>query len=303
MGFPPFLSAGGPGRPGAILRFMVRIAVTMLATFALLARPAGSAESPSLKTLLALIAGHVADFKAQFSLVVGAEHYDQVQRDMNGRTHTRQMLSDVFFFRPEAEGPAMTVRTVRQVDGQDIKTAAMRIEEALALPPGQRTQKLRALADAGALYNLGNLQRNFNEPTVALTFAAADYQPRFRFSLDGMESADGQTLQRVAFSEVEHPTIIRDGRSGSDVRASGRLWTTDAGIIMRTELRLKKRDVAATIRVAYRTEPRLGIMVPAMMDEDYRFPDLSNGRFILITAHASYSEYRRFETSARIVAP
>jgi len=102
---------------------------------------------------------------------------------------------------------------------------------------------------------------------------------------------------------VEHPTIIRDGRSGSDVRASGRLWTTDAGIIMRTELRLKKRDVAATIRVAYRTEPRLGIMVPAMMDEDYRFPDLSNGRFILITAHASYSEYRRFETSARIVEP
>jgi hypothetical protein len=124
------------------------------------------------------------------------------------------MLSDVFFFRPEAEGPAMTVRTVRQVDGQDIKTAAMRIEEALALPPGQRTQKLRALADAGAMYNLGNLQRNFNEPTVALTFAAADYQPRFRFSLDGMESADGQTLRRVAFSEVEHPTIIRDGRSG-----------------------------------------------------------------------------------------
>ena len=283
---------------------MVRIAVTILAAFALLARPAAApAESPSLKTLLDLIAGHVADFKAQFSLVVGVEHYDQVQRDMNGRTRTRQMLSDVFFFRPEVEGPAMTVRTVRQVDGREIKTAARQIEEALALSPGLRTQKLRALADAGATYNLGNLQRNFNEPTVALTFGAADYQPRFRFSLDGTEEADGQALQRLAYSEVQHPTIIRDGRSGGDVRASGRLWTTDAGIVMRTELHLEKRDVAATIRVAYRTEPRLGIMVPAAMDEDYRFRDRDNQRFIFITAHASYSEYRRFETSARIVAP
>ncbi len=222
---------------------------------------------------------------------------------MNGRTRTRQMLSDVFFYRPEAEGPAMTVRTVRQVDGREIGTAAMRIDEALALPPGLRTQKLRALADAGALYNLGNLQRNFNEPTVALTFAADDYQPRFRFSLEGAEEEDGQTLQRVAYSEVERPTIIRDGRSGGDVRASGRLWTTNAGIVMRTELHLAKRDVAATIRVAYRTEPRLGIMVPATMDESYRFRDRSIDQFIFVTAHASYSEYRRFETSARIVAP
>ena len=283
---------------------MVRIAVTMLAALALLARPsAARAESPSLKTLLVLIASHVADFKAQFSLVVGVEHYDQVQRDMNGRTRTRQMLSDVFFFRPEAQGPAMTVRTVREVDGREIKTAAMRIDEALALPPGLRTQKLRALADAGAQYNLGNLQRNFNEPTVALTFAADDYQPRFKFSLDGTEESEGQTLQRLAYSEVQHPTIVRDGRTGGDVRASGRLWTTDAGVVMRTELHLAKRDVVATIRVAYRTEPRLGIMVPATMDEDYRFRDRNNERFVFITAHASYSDYRRFETSARIVAP
>ena len=282
---------------------MVRIAVTMLAAFTLLVPSASGAESPSLKTLLARMAGPVADFKAQFSLVVGVERYDQAQRDTNGRTGARQLLSDVFFFRPEADGPAMTVRTVRQVDGRDVKAPAAKIEEALALPPSLRTPKLRALADAGAQYNLGNLQRNFNEPTVALTFGAADYQPRFRFSLQGAEVVDGASLRCLTYSETERPTIIRDGRSGGDVRASGRIWTTDDGIVRRTELHVTKGDVAATILVTYRADDRLGIMVPATMDEDYRFRDKATRQLIFITAHASYSGYRRFETSARIVAP
>jgi hypothetical protein len=282
---------------------MVRIATTMLAAFVLLVPSNSKAESPNLKTLLALIAGHVAEFKAQFSLVVGVEHYDQVQREVDRRTGTRQLLSEVFFFRPESDGPAMTVRTVRQVDGHEVKTPTEQIEEALALPPALRTRKLRALADAGAQYNLGSLQRNFNEPTVALTFGAADYQPRFRFSLQDVEVVDGLSLQRLGYSETERPTIIRDGRSGGDVRASGRLWTTDAGVVMRTELHVEKGDVAATIRVAYRLDDRLRIMVPATMDEDYRFRDKDDRRLMFITAHASYSDYRRFETSARIVAP
>src|SRR4051812_25849126 len=139
---------------------MVRIAATILAAFLLLAPSAAEAGSPSLKTLLSLTAGHVAEFKAQFSLVVGIERYDQVQRDSNGRTGTRTLQSEVFFFRPELDGPAMTVRTVTQVNGREVKTPAMKIEEALALAPAVRTQKLRALADAGAQYNLGDLQRN-----------------------------------------------------------------------------------------------------------------------------------------------
>jgi hypothetical protein len=72
---------------------------------------------------------------------------------------------------------------------------------------------------------------------------------------------------------------------------------------MRTELHVEKGDVVATIRVAYRLDDRLRIMVPATMDEDYRFRDKDDRRLMFITAHASYSDYRRFETSARIVAP
>jgi len=211
------------------------------------------------------------------------------------------MLSDVFFYRPATEGPAMTVRTIRVVDGRMIQGSDDRIEQALTLSPGARTEKLRALADAGAQYNLGDLQRNFNEPTVALIFGATDFQPRFRFSIDPTDESEGETVYAINYREVQRPTVIRDARTGADIPASGRLWTTAEGVVTRTELHLDRNDTLVTIRVSYQLDPHLGVMVPATMDEDYRYRDQRTHRFVFVTAHASYSEYRRFETSVRIL--
>jgi hypothetical protein len=166
---------------------------------------------------------------------------------------------------------------------------------------GARTEKLRALADAGALYNLGDLQRNFNEPTVALTFAASDYQPRLRFSAVRTDDSRDAQPACVEYREVERPTVIRDARTGGDIPATGRLCASEDGVIGRTELHLERRDTVVTIRVSYRMDERLGVMVPATMDEDYRYRDKNNQRFVFVAAHAVYSEYRRFETSVRIV--
>jgi hypothetical protein len=287
---------------------MQRAAAAALAAL-LLTHPAGASalgQGPTLKVLLARIAGQVAQFKAEFSLIVGVEHYDQLQRTADGRTRTRHLVSDVFFYRPESTGPAMTVRTVRRVDGRPTDTSGDRIADALALPGSRRLEQLRALADSGALYNLGNLQRNFNEPTVALTFAAPDFQPRFKFALDGTEDVNGELLQRVKFSEVDRPTIIRDAQGGANIPASGRLWTSDDGVIRQTELHLEtRRDTLVNIRVSYGVDERLGVMVPVSMDEDYRYRDRDrdNQRFVFITGHAVYSDYRRFETSGRVVTP
>jgi len=54
-------------------------------------------------------------------------------------------------------------------------------------------------------------------------------------------------------------------------------------------------DMRATIVVDYGMEPRLGIWVPVKMTESYRMPDET------LEAVASYSNYRRFETSVRVV--
>ena len=267
--------------------------------------PALAAEQgPALKVLLARIAQQVSQFKAEFSLIVGVEHYDQTQRTADARTRTRDLVSDVFFYRPESTGPAMTVRTVRQVDGRSIEASGDRIADALALPGSHRVEQLRALADSGARYNLGDLQRNFNEPTVALTFAASDFQPRFKFALEGREEVNGELLQRVNFSEVVRPTIIHDARSGTNIPSSGHLWASDDGVIKRTELHVDtRRDTLVDIRVSYSIDQRLGVIVPLSMDEDYRYKDKNTQRIVFITGHAVYSDYRRFETSGRVVMP
>jgi hypothetical protein len=285
---------------------MQRAAAVSLAAF-LSAQPVPASApepGPTLKVLLARLAEQVSQFKAAFSLTVGVEHYDQSQRTVDGGTRTRHLVSDVFFYRPEPTGPAMTVRTVRRMDGQTIETSGGRIAEALALPASRRIAQLRALADTGASYNLGNLQRNFNEPTVALTFAATDFQPRFKFALDGTDDVNGELLQRVKFSEVDRPTIIRDARSGANIPASGRLWASNEGVIRQTELHLEaRRGTLVNIRVSYGIDQRLGVMVPVSMDEEYRYGDRSNQQLVFITGHAVYADYRRFETSGRIVMP
>jgi hypothetical protein len=263
----------------------------------------GLSAAPSLDTLLARVAGQVLDFKTRFSFVVGREDYGQFLRETNGRSRSRQLRSDVFFFSPAPDGPAMTVRTVQSVDGRELDRPAHLVDEALALPADRRLEKLRALANAGASYNLGTLRRNFNEPTLALTFGAPDYQKRFKFRVEPVETIDGEQLYPLSFAETERPTVIRDGRNGADIPASGRLWISEQGVVKRTELRLDKSDTFAVIRVSYRRDERLGIMVPAAMDEDYRYRDKDNARLTFISAHASYSNYRRFETSVRIVAP
>jgi hypothetical protein len=271
------------------------------AVLLVLPQPITRARDAALDALLGRIGAQVASFQTEFSRVVGVEHYNQVLRDIDRRSRTRQLESEVFFFGRSEDQGALTVRSVRRVNGRNVRGGAEDIERALAMPTGQRVARLKALADAGARYNLGSLRRNFNEPTLALMFGSEAFRERFKFSTDGEEVADGKPLVRVAFAETSRPTVIRDGRNGANIPASGRLWADSSGRVWRSELRLDKSDTLATIRVTYRYDPKLEMLVPATMDEDYRYREADTKRMLFISGHASYSDYRRFETSVRIL--
>lgn len=259
------------------------------------------ARDAALERTLARTARQVELFQNDFAQVIGTEHYSQVQRNTARFARTREMLSEVFFFGHTNQVGAMTVRNVMRVDGRRVRNSADAIEKALALPAGERVAKLRALADAGARYNLGTLQRNFNEPTLALMFGSTEFQPRFKFKTDGEETVDGRALRRLTYSETARPTVIRDARNGSSIPASGFLLVDEEGTVWRTELRLDTRETFVTIRVAYAHDARLGVLVPASMDEDYRYRDKDTARLMMVSGHATYSDFRRFVTSARIV--
>lgn len=259
-----------------------------------------SADTPEPGVLLDRLAAYVTTFQTDFSRLIGTERYTQVSYDLNWLSRTRQMQSDIFFVGTGDDSGAMTVRNVRRVDGRSMPDASIGIDQAMALPPSRRMERLKALADLGARYNLGSLQRNFNDPTLPLMLAALIQQSRFRYTIEGVEIVDGARTTRLGFREVARPTLIH-GKDGVSVPAAGRLWVDDSGTVWRTELRAATRDATATIRVTYRRDAKLGVVVPEAMSEDYRYGDKT--RVMFVGGRATYGEFRRFETSARIVQP
>lgn len=156
-----------------------------------------------------------------------------------------------------------------------------------------------------------------SEPTLGLEFLDLAYQPRFRFL-----SSDGQRIGRedvakIGFSEHTRPTVITD--NGSDVLCRGTMWVRSSdGVVMRTILEAmipsptnQMVTVSASIAVNYGRNDKLNMWLPSRMDEHYvlshdvRTPSTGiwapSSRYESTNCIAKYSNYRRFETSARIV--
>jgi hypothetical protein len=265
------------------------------------AQDAPRAASPvPLATVLEQASEYVTSFQADFARVVGLERYRQeVHAPAGGEL--ADLESEVFFVGLDDRHTSLTVRNVLSGNGRSVAGAGGSVIQLLA-ERGNHA-RLRELADASAQYNIGRLRRNFNDPTFALMFLEPASQKRFRFTADGDSEVDGVPVRRVKFEERERPTIIRDGRSHRDAPSSGTLLIADDGRVMRSELHLKvPRDTTSAISVTFRYEPRLEMMVPTLMEEEYRTSTSARQRE-LITGRATYSNYRRFETGGRVIAP
>jgi hypothetical protein len=119
----------------------------------------------------------------------------------------------------------------------------------------------------------------------------------------------------MAFAERAPPSLIKT--PASDLPSHGLVWVGRAdGAIVRTSLTLKDAttNTRADIVVDFRRSPKLGIEVPVRMVESYEQQALENGaspgmpqRMVAVRERiecvATYSNFRRFETSGRLVTP
>jgi hypothetical protein len=163
--------------------------------------------------------------------------------------------------------------------------------------------RIRRLRDENARFNIGGIHHNFSDPALALQFVDPSVQPRFNFTRRGRQIINGLVTWPIAFSERAAPTMITvDGRNAL---STGMIWVTSSGIVIRTRLELA--DPASHFRlgmgVSYGRDAKLGAWVPVRMEEAYS--QSRNGGAVNeeIACSATYSNYRRFETSARIVPP
>lgn len=287
----------------------------------LIAAPAGqSASLPPPLSILERVGEYVRRFENEFAIIISDEEYEQkdVVTDARGivrsRAQRRLRSETLFAWLPEQQS-WLTARNVLAVDGTAVPDSKARLDAALAEDGPDSRVRLRRLRDEGARFNIGRIFRNFNDPTLVLQFLDPVFQPRFAFTMLGVERVNGVEAWKIAFAERSRPTLIQTPTL--DLASMGTVWIGRAdGSVVRTSLTIKDvfTNTTAVLVVDYRLDAKLGLKVPARMTETYEQQALVNvaqpgapqnlvARRERIECVATYSNYRRFETSGRLVAP
>jgi hypothetical protein len=279
------------------------IAVLVLATWPVVAR---TTEPPALIDLLAGAARYASRFERDFSLLISDEVYVQHAdgRKVFGLQERRTQATMLFLWLPE-EREWLTVRSVTVADGKPVSGSAARLNEALASQGDERLRRLRELIHENARFNIGRTFRNFNYPTLVLSYLDPSMQPRFSFSLAGRETVRGVETWKLNYVERTTPTVIQG--DGDDRRSRGSVWiAASGGTLVRSRLGLviprQSSSASATVDVDYQEDRSLGMWVPVRMRETYielrgSVPDEHIG------GEAAYSNYRRIDSAVDVLPP
>ena len=269
---------------------------TLLATGIALAAAPLLAEDSDLSIVLRRAGEYVRSYHETLTTVVADELYVQRANRMNEEEETRTLKSEFALVRgAPGENLWLAIRDVVEVDGQRIVEQS-RLNALLTGARGNLRAAALTIATEQAKYNLGDIFRTINVPTLPLEFLLPDRRSRFRLRRTGTVAMSGIGASALTYQEHSHPTIIRTP-NGRDVVSKGMFWIDHTtGQVLQTELiTAGPRGLRAVITVTYGFEPRLGILVPITMHESY------SAGATRISAVATYSNFRRFETESRIV--
>jgi hypothetical protein len=275
--------------------------------------PALPAEQPDLRAVMARAGAYVAKYQQDFSLLLADERYVQEVADAtkgpaNGAkgttagagaaTETRVLVSEFALVRVEDAGRTLWLafRDVVEVDGRPVRDREERLQRLFRTPPANALAQAQAIAFASARYNIGDVVRTVNVPTLALEFLEPAAQARSRFRKTAEAMVDGVRAWVVSFEERARPTRIRTTRA-QDVKTKGLVWIDpDTGRILKSELDPQfQRGLRARLTTAYAPDERLRLLVPVEMNEVYEMETRT------LTGTATYTNFRRFETDVRLL--
>ena len=274
--------------------------LVLVAALVLVGASSGRAQTPS--DLVARASAYVSDFYKSFGSIVAEERYEQtlrrvgvsntttVQRGGGGPTATT-LVSDFLLVQVPGKG-WIPFRDVFERDGKPLRDREERLAKIFLSGSRESFAQARAIMDEGARYNIGNVQRNINVPTLALAFLVDDQRPYFSFkvSTDASRAKDDEGTV-IEFKETGRPTFIKT-TNNRDLPANGRLWVDEqTGTVRKTELHAVDTGVEAHITVTYQFDAGLGLWAPARMEERYRRSRDS----VEVRGEATYSRFRRFQ--------
>jgi hypothetical protein len=247
------------------------------------------ALDPDLQAVLARTSSYVDRYVNELGNVVAQERYRQVVRRPYAGGESRTTMSDLLLVRTRTGWTPF--RDVLEVDGKPLPDREDRLRRLFLESPEKAMAEGRRISEEGARYNLGQVFRTINTPTLALGFLLPTVIGGFHFERHGTDKVEGINTWRLDFEETGRPTQISQASTGRDLPSEGSIWVEPtSGRVLKTRLRNGDEGVSVEVIVTFRPNDTLGLWTPAEMKETYRRPRGAES----IDAEATYQNFRRF---------
>lgn len=215
----------------------------------------------------------------------------------------RQLVSDVLMAQLKDQ-QWVSYRDVAEVDGDAVRDRTERVQRLFLSSSPDRFAAFQQIAMESARYNLGDLRRDVNLPTVTLSLLRRVNHPRFQFKRQKDETIDGRVCRVLAYQEKLSPSLLSTRNSG-DIFIYGRVWLDQQdGRVWRTELRFDRGAGAggfrSYVRVDYGVFEGLGSLVPVRMWEWHEGVNQLGrigGDLTGAQGLATYTKIRRFQVT------
>lgn len=270
----------------------------LLVAFAALAVLA-STQEPDADALRDRLDAYLIAYEPQLSALVADEEMTQRMQQDRWVTH-RRIHSEVAFVALPANAGWLGFRRVVKVNARPVTDRGVPLAQLLSEGASDDFDQARLLLADSAAHNLG-APRTINLPNLPLELLHPRNRHRFAREIFGREKVRGTPTVVLRLDEMTTPTVIQQPGAG-DMKtvvwawvepSSGRLLRAQ---VMTRDIRIGVAGFDAVIRVEFREDAGVGLLVPTEMQETFYVDRGRPG-----TGVAKYTNYRRFQTSARIV--
>ena len=280
------------------------LAVSLLGVVAAAMAP-GSAQPATPPAVVERLYAYLDAYEPKLSAFVAEEDFRQRLLPLEGvngeilnggrAMTTRRLVSDIGFVRLPGGLAWLAQRSVRTIDGKPTPTGSIRLEDEFVSAGSALFARARAIAEANAEHNLGH-PRSLNVPTLPLELLSRRHETAFEVTIGPRDQMAGRVVQQLTFRERPPGAIVAYDEQRF-LRATVRAWVAvDDGAVVRAEVALDPPGMGGShkIEVHFALEPAAALLVPSRLTESFSGRDRGEGV-------ATYSRYRRFRTSGRVV--
>lgn len=215
-------------------------------------------------------------------------------------SRVRILESDVAFVSLPGNAGWLGYRDVRRAGNKAVRRKGPSLEDLLKATSDDARERAMLLLLESARHNLG-APRTINLPSLPLELLHERNSARYVIETTSGDHVGDCQAMRIDLAETARPTIIQRPEGG-DMTTRVSAWVEpDTGRLCKAEVRMRDARVGvpeftAVVTVEFERHANLGLTVPTRMRELFFIPQRSRGE-----GEATYSNYRRFTTSARVL--